>query len=48
MDVFTIWQPNYYDHIIRTEQELSIIREYIVNNPLKCEFDRNNSENIYF
>lgn len=47
-DVASIWQINYYDHIIRTEQELSRIREYIVNNPVQWEFDQNNPENIYF
>jgi putative transposase len=28
-----IWQPRYYDHIIRSETELQIIRHYIKNNP---------------
>ena len=30
-----VWQRNYYDHIIRTENELYRIREYIVANPAK-------------
>jgi len=36
-----IWQPNYYEHIIRSEKELEKIREYIENNPEKeiLEFD---------
>jgi putative transposase len=29
-----IWQRNYYEHVIRNEKELSIIRNYIRNNPL--------------
>lgn len=29
-----IWQPNYYEHVIRNEKALEKIREYIVNNPL--------------
>ena len=29
-----LWQPNYYEHVIRNEMALSRIREYIVNNPL--------------
>ena len=37
-----LWQRNYYDHIIRNESELERIREYIVNNPLKWESDREN------
>lgn len=35
-----VWQRNYYDHIIRGEEEYDKIREYIVNNPLKWELDR--------
>ncbi|MFY0683090.1 MAG: transposase, partial [Balneola sp.] len=29
-----LWQRNYYDHIIRNEESLIHIREYIKNNPL--------------
>ena len=35
-----LWQRNYYEHIIRNEIELKRIREYIINNPLKWEFDQ--------
>jgi REP element-mobilizing transposase RayT len=28
-----IWQPNYYEHIIRSEEALNCIREYILRNP---------------
>ncbi|MBI4379519.1 MAG: transposase [Nitrospinae bacterium] len=28
------WQRNYYEHVIRTEESLFKIREYIQNNPL--------------
>ena len=41
------WQLRFYDHIIRNEKSLDKIREYIVNNPLKWELDRNNPENLY-
>ena len=37
-----LWQRNYYEHIVRNEGGLSQIREYIVNNPLKWESDREN------
>lgn len=30
-----LWQPNYYEHVIRTDQALENIRAYIVNNPNK-------------
>ena len=29
-----IWEANYYEHVIRNEQALEKIREYIINNPL--------------
>ncbi len=38
----TIWQRNYYDHIIRDEDELNRIRQYIANNPVQWGADRNN------
>jgi putative transposase len=37
-----LWQRNYYDHIIRNEDALHRIREYIATNPMKWEFDREN------
>ena len=36
------WQRNYYEHIIRDEQELNKVRKYIVGNPLKWSLDREN------
>ncbi|MDD2516417.1 MAG: hypothetical protein PHF26_04340 [Candidatus Gracilibacteria bacterium] len=36
------WQNSFYERIIRNEEELGKIREYIVNNPLKWEFDEDN------
>jgi REP element-mobilizing transposase RayT len=38
------WQRNYYEHIIRNENELNKIRGYIQNNPLKWSLDRENPE----
>ncbi len=37
-----VWQRNYYEHIIRDGEELSHIREYIINNPSQWQFDREN------
>jgi REP element-mobilizing transposase RayT len=34
-----LWQRNYYEHVIRSENDLSGIREYIVNNPAKWQED---------
>jgi len=42
------WQRNYYEHVIRNEKELKRIREYIQNNPLKWELDRENSNSKNF
>ena len=41
------WQPRFYDHIIRNEQSLDHIREYVVNNPLKWELEKDKPENLY-
>jgi REP element-mobilizing transposase RayT len=37
-----LWQRNYYEHVIRTERELTLIREYIADNPLQWHLDREN------
>ncbi len=34
-----LWQKNYYEHIIRNEQSLKEIHEYIINNPANWEKD---------
>jgi putative transposase len=39
------WQRSFYDHIIRNEKELNQKREYILNNPLKWELDKENPQN---
>ena len=38
------WQRNYYEHIIRDDRELQIIREYIRYNPPKWDEDKENPE----
>ncbi len=35
-----LWQRNYWERVIRSEQELYFVREYIKNNPEKWESDR--------
>jgi putative transposase len=35
-----VWQRNYYEHVIRKDNELHEIREYIMNNPAKWELDK--------
>ncbi len=41
------WQSRFYDHIIRKDESLDKIREYIVNNPLNWELDKNNPESVW-
>ncbi|PZV26802.1 MAG: transposase [Snowella sp.] len=35
------WQRNYYETVIRSEEDLNRIREYIINNPMQWELDDN-------
>lgn len=39
-----LWQRNYYEHVIRNEDKLNKIRQYIQFNPLKWHLDRENPE----
>ena len=36
-----VWQRNYYEHVIRNEQDLFSARNYIQGNPLKWREDEN-------
>ena len=40
----SLWQSNYYDHVIRNDVALNKIRQYIVNNPV---VDRIDCEQFY-
>lgn len=37
-----LWQRSFYEHVIRDEASLNRVREYIVNNPVRWELDREN------
>jgi len=39
-----LWQRNFYERIIRDENELNNMREYIINNPLKWDEDEENPD----
>jgi hypothetical protein len=41
-----LWQRNYYEHIMRDEEELNRLREYIVNNPAQWAFDNENPDRV--
>ncbi len=41
-----LWHRGYYDHVIRSENSLTKVREYILNNPINWHLDRLNPESI--
>jgi putative transposase len=41
-----VWQRNYYEHVVRNERALQLIREYISNNPLRWDLDIENPANV--
>jgi len=40
-----LWQRNYYEHVVRSDQDLQRIRRYIEENPLKWALDTENPDN---
>jgi REP element-mobilizing transposase RayT len=38
----SVWQRNYYEHIVRDRESLNAIRQYIIHNPARWAFDREN------
>ncbi|HEU4759378.1 MAG TPA: transposase [Dehalococcoidia bacterium] len=41
-----VWQRNYYEHIVRHEEELQRIRQYVHENPFKWSEDPDNPSNL--
>ena len=39
-----LWQRNYYEHVIRDEDDLNRIRQYILDNPARWAKDENNPD----
>ena len=39
-EIHTVWQRNYYEHIIRDEKSYHQISEYIQTNPLRWQDDK--------
>ena len=37
-----LWQRNYYEHVIRDEDDLDRVRRYIAENPLRWDEDPEN------
>jgi putative transposase len=40
------WQRNYYEHVIRNDEELQKIRDYIIGNPVQWAADEENPDYI--
>jgi REP element-mobilizing transposase RayT len=41
-----VWQRNYYERIIRNDEELARARRYIEENPMRWHLDAENPANI--
>jgi putative transposase len=41
------WQERFHENIIRADDSLDNIREYIKNNPAKWEYDKDNNANLW-
>ena len=41
-----VWQRNYYERVIRNNNELNSIRNYINNNPMQWNLDKENPVNV--
>jgi REP element-mobilizing transposase RayT len=41
-----VWQVSYFEHVIRNEDSLGRIREYIATNPLRWHLDRENPDRV--
>jgi len=43
-EIFSVWQRNYYEHIVRNEKELDQTRQYIRDNPFAWPQDEENPQ----
>jgi REP element-mobilizing transposase RayT len=41
-----VWQRNYYEHVIRNEEDLNKVREYISTNPAGWDKDEENPDQV--
>lgn len=37
-----VWQRGYYEHVVRSDEELTRLRQYIMGNPLRWDLDDEN------
>lgn len=43
----SVWQPGYYEQIIRDERNLMTVRQYIEDNPLQWALDNENPDRLF-
>ena len=41
-----LWQRNYYEHVVRNDESLLKIRQYILDNPARWALDRDNPQAV--
>ena len=41
------WHRNFYDHVIRGKDDIGNIRQYIINNSVNWERDKNNPKDLF-
>jgi REP element-mobilizing transposase RayT len=41
-----LWQRGYYEHVVRNDQDMNDIREYIIGNPQRWAWDKENARAI--
>jgi REP element-mobilizing transposase RayT len=39
-----VWHRSYYEHVVRNDEDLARLREYIANNPMRWALDRENPD----
>jgi REP element-mobilizing transposase RayT len=45
-EIHELWQRNYFERIIRTDKELVRFQDYIIDNPMQWEMDRENPDRV--
>jgi len=39
-----VWQPNYWEHVIRNQEAFNRIHDYILTNPKRWDLDKENPD----
>jgi REP element-mobilizing transposase RayT len=39
-----VWQRNYFERVVRSESHLNVVRQYVIDNPIKWAIDRENPD----